>query len=232
MVIPMNDISTLRGTPDDAQSPQASASTNSAIRATYSVVDGISQENGVPSRGQGESRSDTQTAAPLEITEEKAGELNRRAAATERRFWAALARSSGCWLWTKAVSKSGYGSTNYLGESWQAHRLAYHLTHGRDLPERLPPRVQVRHSCDVKLCCNPAHLSIGSAQDNSNDAMARGRTNGGKPKGVSHRGAKARIFELADAGVPKSEIATRLGMTERNVFYHLARRLSGGDVKL
>lgn len=39
----------IRTTPDASQSPQASASTNSAIRAVSTVTDGVSQENDLAS---------------------------------------------------------------------------------------------------------------------------------------------------------------------------------------
>ena len=31
------------------------------------------------------------------------------------------------------------------------------------------------HACDVKRCCNPAHLRLGTAADNARDAYAKGR---------------------------------------------------------
>lgn len=67
----------MRATPDDAQSPQASASTNSAIRAGRNVSDGIWQETRAESSGVDVSSPDTQTTAPLEIIDENMGELNR-----------------------------------------------------------------------------------------------------------------------------------------------------------
>ncbi len=49
----------MRYTISGMQSPQASASTNSAIRAVTSVVDGVSQENEVESSGAVALGSDT-----------------------------------------------------------------------------------------------------------------------------------------------------------------------------
>src|SRR5690606_8891899 len=38
-----------------------------------------------------------------------------------------------------------------------------------------PPTPLVRHTCDNRACCNPAHLLVGTARDNIHDAMDRGR---------------------------------------------------------
>lgn len=69
----------MQRTPDPLQSPQASASTNSAIRACDSVVDGISQETAAESRGGDVSCSDSQIVEFIERTHQRTGELIRRA---------------------------------------------------------------------------------------------------------------------------------------------------------
>lgn len=73
---------------------------------------------------------------------------------------------SGCWIWTGAISDTGYGSIN--GEN--AHRAMYERYKGA-----IPPGMFVLHSCDVRCCVNPAHLSVGSQQDNMDDAVRKGR---------------------------------------------------------
>ena len=92
------------------------------------------------------------------------------------------------------------------------------------MADPLAPDVQIRHTCDVRRCCNPEHLATGTAADNAQDAVERGRTNGGKPLGLTHREVRHRIFELAALGTPKVQIARELGMSERNVHYHLSKR--------
>lgn len=128
-----------------------------------------------------------------------------------------------CWLWLLSKSANGYGSAKHGDVTWTAHRMAWHVANRR-LDAPLPRTIQIRHTCDVRLCCNPRHLIIGTANDNAQDAVKRGRTNGGKPRGRSHAAIRHRIFELADAGTPKMTIARELGMSERNVHYHLSKR--------
>ena len=85
------------------------------------------------------------------------------------RFWARVMKMTNepyCWLWTKSVSKSGYG--NYYNTG--AHKFAYEDTNGK-----VPKGYVVMHSCDNKTCVNPAHLSIGRPKDNSIDMVNKGR---------------------------------------------------------
>jgi len=78
----------------------------------------------------------------------------------------------GCWDWQDASSKTngGYIQVMYCGQQWLAHRLAYHLAFG-DYPKEL----HVCHECDNPGCCNPNHLFLGTAKDNTQDAVLKGR---------------------------------------------------------
>lgn len=83
-----------------------------------------------------------------------------------------------CWLWTAAAFKrTGYGQVR-LGAMRRAHRAAWFLTHG-DIPAGL----FVLHTCDVRLCVNPAHLYLGSHVENMADRSKRGRAATGAAHG-------------------------------------------------
>jgi hypothetical protein len=73
-----------------------------------------------------------------------------------------------CWLWTGAVSNTGYGSVQWKGKRNNVHRLMYELF-------VVKPTKQVLHKCDVRLCCNPDHLWEGTQTDNMRDASKKGR---------------------------------------------------------
>ncbi len=94
-----------------------------------------------------------------------------------KRFWDKVDKSGDCWLWT-AGTNGQYGSfgrgTREQGKEL-AHRMAYELTHGS-----IPKGLFVRHTCDTPLCCNPAHLELGTHVDNMHDMHARGRSRGDK----------------------------------------------------
>lgn len=77
---------------------------------------------------------------------------------------------SGCWIWLGGlVDPKGYGSFKFDGES-RAHRSAWALFHGP-----IPDGLHVLHRCDVPSCVNPAHLFLGTNNDNIADASAKGR---------------------------------------------------------
>lgn len=98
-------------------------------------------------------------------------------------FWdrVAVKGPEDCWLWigpTRGRKQFQYGSAHFQGRHQNSHRVCWLLTHG-DIPE-LPGSdsrgTVVRHKCDVSLCCNPAHLEIGTHTDNMRDAKDRKRS--------------------------------------------------------
>lgn len=78
--------------------------------------------------------------------------------------------NSGCWLWTGAVYRHGYGVLHWDGKQTAAHRLAWTHVHGP-----IPSGMVVMHKCDTPGCVNPSHLRVGSQKENLNDARAKGR---------------------------------------------------------
>lgn len=90
-----------------------------------------------------------------------------------RNFHAKVAKGEpdSCWPWTGARFHHGYGAFRAQGGNWWcANRVAYLLATGVD-----PGDMLVCHSCDNPPCCNPAHLSLGTALDNQRQSWARGR---------------------------------------------------------
>ena len=78
---------------------------------------------------------------------------------------------AGCWLWTGAVGNAGYGHCRDAHQRTRSvHRLSY-AAHKGDIPKG----AYVLHSCDVRLCANPAHLSLGTQSANIRDAVAKGK---------------------------------------------------------
>lgn len=81
-----------------------------------------------------------------------------------------LVQPDGCIVWTRSVDRWGYGRITANGKQVGTHRVAYEIAYGP-----IPDGLLVRHSCDNPPCCNPAHLLLGTVQDNADDRVARGR---------------------------------------------------------
>lgn len=104
------------------------------------------------------------------------------------RFWEKVDRSNseGCWFWLSALT-AGYGYFSYEGRPRFAHRIAWILERGP-----IPPGLFVCHTCDVKNCVNPAHLFLGTHQENMRDAWVKGRLV--RPTGgIHHLGGARKI---------------------------------------
>ena len=89
------------------------------------------------------------------------------------RFWSKVNKTDTCWLWTASSRTDGYGVIGIEGKTKSAHRVSWQLTYG-DIPDGL----YVCHHCDNKLCVNPNHLFLGTAKDNTQDMIQKGRRGG------------------------------------------------------
>jgi hypothetical protein len=94
----------------------------------------------------------------------------------EERLWGKVLKAGPeeCWEWQGARGTNGHGRTMHYRDGqriWTAaHRLAWELTFGM-----IPEGTFVCHKCDNPPCCNPDHLFLGSAADNTWDMVTKGR---------------------------------------------------------
>ena len=92
-----------------------------------------------------------------------------------------IINDGGCWEWQGARSngKTNYGHfRNKEGKTEYVHRAAYRIFIGA-----IPEGLDVMHSCDNVICCNPEHLSIGTRSENMRDCIAKGRL---RPRGIPY----------------------------------------------
>jgi hypothetical protein len=92
-----------------------------------------------------------------------------------------------CWAWTGHKDDNGYGQFYLCGGFAKAYRFSWELHNGP-----IPDGLWVLHKCDRPCCCNPAHLFLGTRQDNVDDMVAKGRwrPGTGRPKAGSVRPVK------------------------------------------
>lgn len=77
----------------------------------------------------------------------------------------------GCWLWKGGRASMGrYGCLKVDGKTVSAHRYSYQI-HVGEIPEGM----FICHHCDVPLCVNPEHLFAGTAKQNYDDMIQKGR---------------------------------------------------------
>jgi HNH endonuclease len=132
-------------------------------------------------------------------------------------FWKYVDKSEvhgGCWIWTRSTCK-GYGQLRAKGRAQYTHRVAYELTH----KVKLDPTQICCHACDVALCCNPAHLFIGTQQDNMRDFGRKERS----PHISISREQAEKIVSLAMEGNTSSEISRITGVKRTTVVNIRAR---------
>ena len=133
------------------------------------------------------------------------------------RFWSKVNKTDTCWLWLAYTDGLGYGRFNSPVEN-KSHRQSYRMEIGP-----IPAGMVVMHSCDVRNCVNPAHLSVGTQADNVRDMAAKGRGRGGDVRGIKNPCAKltpakvAIIRDLANAGVVQRRLAEQFNVSPMTI---------------
>lgn len=136
-------------------------------------------------------------------------------------------QATGCWLWTGAVMKNGYGvigakilglkSTNLL-----VHRASAWCFLNFDILSDL----QVLHKCDVRHCFNPSHLFIGSQLDNITDMWEKGRgPNQRHPRKLTSETVKEIRQRYLSGGTTTRKLASIYGLGKSTIGTILLRQI-------
>ena len=125
-----------------------------------------------------------------------------------------------CWLFTGKRDGSGYGVVRRrAGESrreYRTHRLALWLSGVEFDRDQF-----VLHACDNRVCCNPAHLRVGTHAENASDRSERQRH--GNFKGTRNPAARLNeqqvreIRSLLRAGESQTRIARQFSIAQTTV---------------
>jgi len=150
------------------------------------------------------------------------------------RFWSKVdVRDAGaCWEWRASGTNDGYGQIRPAANLRQpgkilAHRAAWELAHGP-----IPDGMYCLHRCDNPGCVNPAHLFLGTNDDNMADRQAKGRQARGEilsqpgERNPSSRLTEQQVRELRAAragGASLAQLSERFG-----IHYQTAYRVAKG----
>jgi HNH endonuclease len=155
--------------------------------------------------------------------------------ATKTRFMAKIKKTeSGCWIWTGAKDRKGYGKFSVGGSRNKdgsrrnsmvsAHRIAYEMFIGLIPGGHGYHGTCVLHKCDTPECVNPEHLFPGSNADNVHDMDAKGRRINLQSKGADHGNAilnedyALEIYRMClDRIAPQHMIAKQFGVSTSTV---------------
>lgn len=121
---------------------------------------------------------------------------------------------TGCWNWTGKLMWHGYGRMELNEKQMYAHRASLVIHNGP-----IPDGKIVCHTCDNRACVNPSHLYLGTAQDNSNDAISRDRLQRGERRYNSKLTAE-NVAEIRTLFGVKTdiEIARQFGVSDSSIY--------------
>lgn len=120
---------------------------------------------------------------------------------------------SGCFNFSGALDRKGYGKIGHKGKTCVASRLAYEKAVGQ-----IPEGMNVCHKCDNPQCINPDHLFLGTQKANIHDMLAKGR---------SMRSRKSRCAHGHSLRVGKKQNYCPICRIEYKKRWRANRRLAG-----
>lgn len=170
------------------------------------------------------------TVCVMTTESEPLKEINLTHEQTER-FWKKIKRlnPSECWVWT-ASTRDGYGQFNVNGKMVASHRIAWVLANGQIPHDNSPHGICICHRCDVRACCNPSHMFLGTNAVNIHDMISKGRH-------VARRGDLSGMSKLTTEQVYKirhmhasgstyfRDIATKFGVSEQLIGMIVRRKI-------
>lgn len=155
------------------------------------------------------------------ITQYCSRQCKARSAERISAFWLNAKPSGDCLLWQASKNRKGYGWWNWCKRPTLAHIVAFELTHGS-----IPDGLKVCHSCDKPSCINPQHLFLGTAHDNTQDMVRKGRVVRGErasPAKLTEEQARS-ILQRVGTGERQITLAREFGVSRSSI-----GRLISGD---
>jgi len=146
------------------------------------------------------------------------GDGPRSRASLEERLWRQIEKRGPdeCWPWLSGVGGHGYGIIGLGGRKAgkdMAHRVVWQLFNGPI------PKIGsgyhggvIRHICNNRLCCNPAHLKLGTQKQNVSDMWKSGP----HPKGNA-RLTEKQVEEIRRDARSSRKLAPIYGVSDAHI---------------
>lgn len=120
-----------------------------------------------------------------------------------------IVTEDGCWEWSGATDKDGYGVMGIRRRGqFRVHRVSFSEYVGE-----IPIGLMVCHTCDNRKCFNPEHLFVGTAKDNTQDMLLKGR--GFRPSGEDHPNSKVTKKQVEEIKLLRSEGETLSSLADK-----------------
>lgn len=106
---------------------------------------------------------------------------------------------TGCWLWTGAIDRYGYGQIGVEGRVTGVHRASYSTFVGP-----IPEGLTIDHLCRVRRCLNPEHLETVTSRENTlrgDTIQARNAAKSRCPKGHPYDVVQWRKLKSGSLGI-------------------------------
>jgi hypothetical protein len=129
----------------------------------------------------------------------------------EKRFLSYVDKQdNGCWLWKGSIANTGYGCFRFNGRICLSHRASWCIF---NRGKKLTPGLQVAHSCGIRDCVAPHHLSEKTPAENAKDKIIHGKDNSGEKCNFSKLNW-VKVEEIRKSDKPIKELASAYAVSK------------------